>query len=268
MRLPANILEFKLMADDDDKVYLPALVPMQAPEVEVLEPEVVPEPEVPEWQQHDEAASLAEAREAWARIKFTTRHRWADWEKIGLVLRSGREAALYASGAKGPRGKRYTATFSEWLERYGFADIKETTRAFLLKIMDDWSSVSAWRDELSEDDRLKWNHPATVWQHFKSWKRRQGSTPRKTTTSLKTEHAKALEEIAQLKAAREDDAPLVSKHDSPSAIARAVWEWLPAHKHGRFIAAFNQLVEDGPRPSPRPKPQKALPPRIRRQILD
>lgn len=182
------------MPDDDDKSpeeqdrILASVAETKELSLEEVDRIVAAKDEVPEEEPADEEMSdkevaLSAAQQAWERIRTRTHQLWDDWVLIGDALEIGRTEAIYTSQAKGPSGQRYSRAFSAWLKSNGFEDLHETTRAHLLKIMDEFDAVDAWRDTLDEDKWQKWNHPSTVWQHFNAWKRREGKQdkpPRQT----------------------------------------------------------------------------------------
>lgn len=120
------------------------------------------------------AERIAEAKKAWRRIQKNASKLWDDWVLIGDALDDGRTEALYQSGANEPKGQKYNRAFKTWLEDNGFKDIHQSTRAYLLRIMDEEAEVERWREQLSEDNQYRWNHPIIVWKQFQAYKRREG----------------------------------------------------------------------------------------------
>jgi hypothetical protein len=70
------------------------------------------------------------------------------------------------AGKNEPEGKAYATAFSDWLKAHHFDDIDKSDRAKLLQIMESLEDVEAWRASLSPAERLRLNHPNSVWRAF------------------------------------------------------------------------------------------------------
>ena len=143
---------------------------------------------------------VALGREEWLRLKEDAPVTWDKWRKIGAAVYIGRQETMAAVGAKKPKGKKYNVRFGHWLQLNGFDDIDSGDRGKLLRIMENLSAVEAWRATLSEADRLRWNHPYSVWT---AWKRggryRQGqgtAAPAPAVVPAVVATAKTFEQVA------------------------------------------------------------------------
>jgi hypothetical protein len=103
-------------------------------------------------------------RAAWERRKKGAD--WEDWKEIGAALLVGRREAMRTAKTNKPEGKAYSTAFSVWLKAHHFHDIDKSDRAKLLHIMENLEEVEAWRASLSPAERLRWNHPNSVWREF------------------------------------------------------------------------------------------------------
>ena len=91
-----------------------------------------------------------------------------------------------------------------WLKETGFDAIDKTVRARLKSCMDNIGRIETWREGLSEDDRISWNHPTTVWGHYRKTledvikAKRTKPTPNETIMALQEELDEAQERVAEL----------------------------------------------------------------------
>jgi hypothetical protein len=63
---------------------------------------------------------------------------------------------------------------TEWLRANQFDGIGQQVRYRLLLCIENIIAIEKWRSGLDEDRRLRWNHPDSVWHH---WKRTTSITP-------------------------------------------------------------------------------------------
>ena len=101
---------------------------------------------------------------AWKRLKKGGRD-WGDWITVGEALTAGREVAMRGAETNQPEGAAYNQLFGQWLTRYGLHDMDKSDRARLLKVMEHLGDLE-WRQSLDMTQRLKLNHPSTVWRHW------------------------------------------------------------------------------------------------------
>jgi hypothetical protein len=105
-------------------------------------------------------------REAWERLKKGGRD-WEDWKALGAALLDGRNEAMRKAQTNKPAGKAYSAAFSDWLKANHF-DIDKSDRAKLLQMMAKLEDVEAFRASLKPKERMRLNHPSSVWRAFTS----------------------------------------------------------------------------------------------------
>lgn len=113
---------------------------------------------------------VAEGAAAWLRIKAHSRISWDSWRLIGIALRIGRDQAMSEAKARSPHGKKYTKLMTAFLRKHGFDDIVQPARYRALLCIDNLEAIEAFRDGLTEPERLRLNHPDSV---FWAWKRAQ-----------------------------------------------------------------------------------------------
>jgi BMFP domain-containing protein YqiC len=133
---------------------------------------------------------------AWKRLKQAKN--WNDWVQVGEALVIGREWAMHQSGKNEPEGKGYIMAFTEWLERYKLDDMDKSDRAKLFKVMDALTMITEWRATLTLTDRLKLNHPSTVWRKFEASRMPDPERSKPARTGLKDSVAELSEANAQL----------------------------------------------------------------------
>lgn len=103
---------------------------------------------------------------AWKRLSKD--NNWLDWVQVGYLVAAIRLEALDAAGTqKRPEGKAYNLAFGEMLKRYKLDTMDKMTRSHLLNCMDNHGAIETWRATLAENQRLQWNHPSTVYRHWK-----------------------------------------------------------------------------------------------------
>jgi hypothetical protein len=105
-------------------------------------------------------------RAAWERRKQGAD--WEDWKAVGAALLVGRREAMREAQTNEPAGKAYSKAFSDWLKAHHFDDIDKSDRAKLLQMMEKLEDVEAYRASLSPAERMRLNHPNSVWRAFTS----------------------------------------------------------------------------------------------------
>jgi hypothetical protein len=110
--------------------------------------------------------AVAHGREAWQRIKSDGT--WEDWVLVGQALEIGRAEAMRRSGSNQPRGRGYNEAFSAWLSKNSFAKIDKGTRSRLADCMEHRAEIEQFRANLELGERLRLNHPNSVWRHWQA----------------------------------------------------------------------------------------------------
>jgi hypothetical protein len=102
---------------------------------------------------------------AWKRVKSHQTKLWSDWTmEIGPALMKARAEAMSVAETNRPIGRGYNTAMSGLLEHYEIADMGETARAHILKVMENLAAVEEWRAKQDDPDDL--NHPSRVWQKY------------------------------------------------------------------------------------------------------
>jgi hypothetical protein len=113
--------------------------------------------------------------EAAARIVSGSKNLWDDWLTVGLALQWGSSEAMAQSGTNTRGPGKYQRCFTQWLkDNPAFLEAPledKTLRAALLRILERVPEIDEWRQTLSEDERVRFNHPITVWRNFIKWKK-------------------------------------------------------------------------------------------------
>ena len=105
---------------------------------------------------------------AWQRLKKDKS--WGDWIKVGEGFLVGRDWAMQQAGTNRPEGKGYNLCFGEWTKRNKVDDMDKDDRSRLFQMMDNLPQIEDWRmNRLTISERLKLNHPATVWRKWKAF---------------------------------------------------------------------------------------------------
>jgi hypothetical protein len=107
---------------------------------------------------------IARGREALGRLaKDQT---WEDWLAVGVAIDIGRQHAMRVSGKNTPEGKGYNQAFSKWLKDEGFDHLDKGDRKRLMDCIDHQAEIEEWRRSLTMSQRLRLNHPSTVWRRW------------------------------------------------------------------------------------------------------
>jgi hypothetical protein len=118
----------------------------------------------PEEPQEEDAIRLGQ--EAWHRLRdYST---WEDWKKVGRAHVIGRITAMRDGHVNKPRGRSYNAAFLAWQKKFGFRDLDKGDRARLFNVMDHLAEIETWLATLTVADRLRLNHPNSVWRRWKA----------------------------------------------------------------------------------------------------
>jgi hypothetical protein len=142
---------------------------------------------------NDACRRVTEGSKAWTRLKHNTLQNWIDWLLVGAALLVGRREAMRIACSNRPVGGRYRRAFTWWLRENGFADLEKRTRADLLRIMECVEQIEVWRAGLDKEDRLRINHPTTIWRRWSASK--QGTTSRgRSRTEQYKEQVRRLQE--------------------------------------------------------------------------
>jgi hypothetical protein len=107
---------------------------------------------------------IERGREALSRLaKHQT---WEDWLAVGVAIDIGRQHAMRVSGKNTPEGKGYNQAFSNWLKDEGFDRLDKGDRKRLMDCIDHQAELEEWRRILTLSQRLRLNHPSTVWRRW------------------------------------------------------------------------------------------------------
>jgi hypothetical protein len=104
---------------------------------------------------------IERGRAALARLNSNST--FEDWVMVGQALKIGREEVSNTIKAS---GGTYSMRMTAWLKTQEFDSIDKGVRSRLLNIIDKLPEVQSWRETLSSADRLKYNHPNSIWRRF------------------------------------------------------------------------------------------------------
>jgi hypothetical protein len=112
--------------------------------------------------------AVRQGQAAWHRLRLNST--WDDWKKVGTAHVVGRAAAMRDGHINKPKGRSYNAAFAAWQKKYGFEGLDKGDRARLFDIMDHLAEIEAWLAKLKPADRLRLNHPSSIWRRWKAAK--------------------------------------------------------------------------------------------------
>jgi len=115
---------------------------------------------------HNKTDAFREGREALDRLN--TGRDWSDWQKVGAALAAGRTEAMRSANTNRPKGKKYNQAFGDVLKREQLDTdrLDSASRNQLLRIAEKLPEIEAWRATLHPTQRLKLNHPSTIWRNW------------------------------------------------------------------------------------------------------
>jgi hypothetical protein len=124
-------------------------------------------------------AIIQRGQDAWNRHK--TDATWNGWLAIGAALAIGRADAMVAANTNQPQGTRYRREFGSWLAHHHFDDIDKGDRHRLFAVMDNRAAIEAWLATLTLTERLRLNHPNSVWRKWQAATKGPKRKPAKPT---------------------------------------------------------------------------------------
>jgi hypothetical protein len=179
--------------------------------------------------QEEDAVRLGQ--EAWHRLRAHST--WQDWKKVGAAHVIGRTTAMRDGHVNKPKGRSYNAAFLAWQKKFGF-DLDKGDRSRLYAVMDHLAEIEAWLATVKPAERLRLNHPNSVWRR---WKKATAvvdpNKPEKVSAvqKLKDSVIQLSEECARMK--REIDrggGDLWTPDDRPEVIAEIMVSKLSLYK--------------------------------------
>jgi hypothetical protein len=132
-----------------------------------------------------------------ARLRLKQDQTFEDWLLVGQALEIGRQLAMRRAYTNQPVGRAYNTAFSDWMATNGFGDIDKGTRSRLADIMAHRPEIETWRQKLPQSERLRKNHPNSIWRGWTLDKRKDGQPvedAQKTTPKPRKGAAGAIED--------------------------------------------------------------------------
>jgi hypothetical protein len=115
---------------------------------------------------YPEAEIVSQGVDAWRRLQQNQRTSWQDWIRVGHALLILRRDTMLETKANRPMGWRYNAAFGAALKANGLDGINGQDRYRLLICLEHEIEIESWRATLTDVQRLRWNHPNSIWMHF------------------------------------------------------------------------------------------------------
>jgi hypothetical protein len=175
---------------------------------------------------------IERGREALGRL--AKNQTWEDWLAVGVAIDIGRQHAMRVSGKNTPEGKGYNQAFSKWLKDEGFDRLDKGDRKRLMDCIDHQAEIEEWRRILVLSQRLRLNHPSTVWRRWQQSV--QEAKPRQSKQI--TAH------IAEVVQSRAHSAELEAPRDGASADRDAWIAGLRDRPYKKRAAALYQAMLD------------------------
>jgi hypothetical protein len=106
---------------------------------------------------HEDTIKAGE--EAWKKLQAGGDD-YNHWIRVGRALVLLRDDAQRRAGNH--TGRFFNSIMGPLLAQHGFDAINKATRSHLLTVIDRYDAVTEWRRTLTADQRLRFNHPATI----------------------------------------------------------------------------------------------------------
>jgi hypothetical protein len=211
---------------------------VEVTEVELDNPVLAAEPPVP--------VAVRQGQEAWQRLR--SHSTWEDWKKVGAALVIGRAEAMRDGHVNKPKGRSYNAAINAFLKKFGFDGLDSGDRSRLLDVMDHQSEVEGWLSKLTPKERLRLNHPASVWRRWKaSAVVPNPNTPPKVSPFQKLNESIAILEEENHRMRREIErggGDLWSADDRPKDIAQVMITKLGKSKAGKLADEIRKALKE------------------------
>jgi len=216
------------------------LLPVEAPPVaDELDNPTLPNSESPE------TAAIRRGQEAWCRLRGGST--WSDWVAVGAAHVIGRTTALRDGHINKPKGRSYNAAFSAWQKKFGFEGLDKGDRSRLFDVMDHLKEIDDWLQTLPDKERLKLNHPSSVWRRWKAATAPKPEAKPSPMQKLKDELINAVEERDRYKREYErGGGDLWTPEDRPEDIAKVIFGKLPKSKTEKVARLLLKMVKGAP----------------------
>jgi hypothetical protein len=166
--------------------------------------------------------AVRQGQEAWQRLR--SHSTWEDWKKVGAALVIGRAEAMRDGHVNKPRGRSYNAAINAFLKKFGFDGLDGGDRTRLFDVMDHLNEIEACLGKLKPKERLRLNHPSSVWRKWKAANRKPDSESKQSPyKKLQAAHMVVIEERDHYKRAVDDGGgDLWKKTDRPKDISKVM----------------------------------------------
>ncbi len=128
---------------------------------------------------------IAEGLRAFASLHRSNRRGFASWLAVGEGLDAGKRLLMARLNLNSiNQSQTAKRAYSLWLRESGYIEVPPEPRKALTHILavENRERIRDWYDTLlSEKQRLRWNHPTTIWAN---WQRHIGATKRRANTVL------------------------------------------------------------------------------------
>jgi hypothetical protein len=144
-----------------------------------------------------EEAAIDDGRKAWDRLR--NHSTFEDWKAVGKACVIGQSTAMRDAHVNKAKGRSYNAAIAAWSKKHGFADLDKGVRSRLLDVMSNLAGIEAELAKLPLNERLKKNHPNTVWRFWQTATKPKDSEPKpKRILIPQAEHMALIAELDRL----------------------------------------------------------------------
>lgn len=192
----------------------------------------------------ESATAVSQGQQAWRRLQDNLT--WEDWKRVGAAHVIGRASAMRDARINKAKGRSYNVAFKAWQQKFGFEELDKADRCRLIDCMDHLAEIEAWLGKLIPAERLRLNHPTSVWRRWKAASADPNKEPKiSAVQKYKESIVKLEEENTRLKReiARGDDD--LWTEDKPQEIARVMTSKLSKDKAEKVAREILKIVKGG-----------------------
>jgi hypothetical protein len=171
---------------------------------------------------------------------------WNKWVAIGKALSAGRTYCMRVANTNQPKGRHYNEIFSAWLKQYQFTNIEQAARKRLFDCVDHLDEIEIWRQRLSPDERVRYNHPTTVLRKWQaSFAVVDPDVPGKASAVAKLKESVRVlsEENHRLKQAADSGSLFDLRKDTINDIARVIVSNVSESRADEIARAIRRAVK-------------------------
>ena len=130
---------------------------------------------------------------------------WSGWKHIAVALAIGADRVKRKAGTSNTDDYKYRQLMGQFLRKSGLIFINKADRSLIVRMLNIWDELEAWRSNLSDSRRAALNNPKDIWYAYHKDLEAQPSAPWKPRTGArKRAFPSWLEQMQALQEALDD----------------------------------------------------------------